>query len=293
MAGIGSKLLLGMLHGLAWVPLPLLRLLGNLIGLGVGWLGGRRLQTALTNLRLCYSEREEAWHQSMARKSLMHEACNLLEMPRLWRLSAARLERLAVQVSGLEYLAQNQERGIIFITPHFGSWEFVSLFIVRSMPLVSLYRPLKQPELDRYVLNGRQHTGATLVPADRQGVRTLLRTLQAGHGVGVLPDHVPRRKEDGVMAPFFGVQANTGVLVSRLAQRQGVKVLLAQARRCRGGFAITFRPADSRIYAPDKETAAAGVNATVESCIADDIAQYWWSYPRFRKRLIEPESLYS
>ena len=120
----------------------------------------------------------------------------------------------------------------------------------------------------------------------------LLRALQERHAVGILPDHVPRREEDGVMAPFFGVPANTDVLVSRLARRQDVVVLLMQARRCRGGFHVSFHAADPRVYSPDRAEAAAGINTMVEAAIAEDETQYWWSYPRFRKRLIQPESLY-
>ena len=290
----GSLLSLWLLQLLAWVPLPLLRFLGGCVGLWAGYVPGRRFETCLTNLRLCYPEQGEYWCQNMTRKSLIHEARTLLEMPRLWRLSPDRIESLAVRVSGYDLLeqAKTQGKGVILVTPHFGSWEFSGLYLTGHVSIHSMYRPLKHPVVDRFVRQGRQHTGATLVPADMSGVRLLLRALQERHAVGILPDHVPRRKEDGVMAPFFGVPANTGVLVSRLARRQNVVVLLIQSRRCRGGFHISFHAADLRVYSHDREEAAAGINAMVETAIAEDVAQYWWSYPRFRKRLIQPESLY-
>ena len=293
MSAFGTRLALGLLRLLARLPLPALRALGGCVGLAAGWMPGRRFETCMANLRLCYPDRDHLWHQNTARKSLIHEACNLLEMPRLWRLPSKRLAALAVRESGLELLEQTRGKGVVFVTPHFGSWEYTGLYLAAKMPMVSMYRPLKQPAFDRFVRRGRQHTGGTLVPTDVGGVRQLLRALRQRQAVGVLPDHVPRHKEDGVMAPFFGVMANTGALAARLAQREDVVVVLAQARRCRGGFAVSLRPVDPRVYAPDPVQAATGVNATVEACIADDIAQYWWSYPRFRKRLTEPESLYS
>ena len=295
MSALGSKLSLWLLQSLAWVPLPVLRLFGSLVGLWAGYLPGRRYQTCLANLRLCYPEQEDIWCQSMARKSLMHEARTLLEMPRLWRLSPERIESLAVRVSGFELLeqARAQGKGIVLVTPHLGSWEFSGLYLTGHVTIHSMYRPLKPPVVDQFVRQGRQHTGAVLAPADVSGVRTLLRALQERQAVGILPDHVPRRKEDGVMAPFFGVPANTDVLVSRLARRQGVVVLLIQSRRCRGGFHVSFHAADPRVYSNDRVEAATGINAMVEAAIAEGgVAQYWWSYPRFRKRLIQPESLY-
>ena len=294
MSILDSRFSLWLLQLLSWVPLSLLRFMGSLVGLWIGYVPGRRFETCLTNLRLCYPEKEDIWHQSVARKSLMHEARTMLETPRLLRLSPSQIESLAVRVSGLDLLeeAREQGKGVILATPHFGSWEFMGLYLTGHVTIYSMYRPLKHRLIDDFVRQGRQHTGAILVPADISGVRMLLRALQEHHVVGILPDHVPRRKEDGVMAPFFGIPANTDVLVSRLARRQDVVVLLMQARRCRGGFHVLFHAADPRVYSPDRVEAATGINAMVETAIAEDVAQYWWSYPRFRKRLIQPESLY-
>ncbi len=295
MSVLDSRFSLWLLRFLSWMPLPLLRLLGSLVGLWIGYVPGRRFETCLANLRLCYPEKDDVWHQSMARKSLIHEARTMLEMVRLWHLSPSQIESLAVRVSGLDLLeqAKAQGKGIILVTPHFGSWEFSGLYLTGHVTIYSMYRPLKHRLIDDFVRQGRQHTGAILAPADMTGVRLLLRALQESHAVGILPDHVPRRKEDGVMAPFFGIPANTGALVSRLARRQDVVVLLIQSRRCRGGFHVSFHAADSRVYSHDRVEAATGINAMVETAIAEDVAQYWWSYPRFRKRLIQPESLYS
>ena len=294
MFNLGSHLIVGLLQLLARLPLPLLRVLGGCVGLWVGYVPGRRFQTCLINLRLCYPQQDEIWYQSMARKSLIHEACMMLEMPRLWYLPSDRIESLAVRVSGLELLeqAKAQGRGAVFLTPHFGSWEFAGLYLTGHVSIYSMYRPLRHPVIDRFVRDGRQHTGATLAPTDINGVRTLLRALQECHAVGILPDHVPRKKENGIMAPFFGIPANTGILPSRLARRQDVAVILVQARRCRGGFHVSFHTADPRVYSQDQTEAATSINAMVEATIAEDIVQYWWSYPRFRKRQIKPESLY-
>ena len=279
---------------LALLPLPLLRFLGSILGPLLGYVQGRRFRTAVINLRACFPDRDDAWHRRMARRSLVHEACNLLEMPRLWRLPPARLRRLAVEAAGLGLLDQARAKGggVVLITPHLGSWEFSGLYLSLEVKMHSLYRPLRHPAFDRFVRAGREHAGATLLPADRDGMRALLRGLQGGGAAGILPDHTPRRAEDGVLAPFFGVPATTATLASRLARRQDATMLAVRCLRRRGGFRLELLPADARVYAPEPATAAAGVNATVEACIGDAVEQYWWSYPRFRKRRMEPPSLY-
>lgn len=294
MSDLVSRLFLLLLHGGARLPLPVLRAAGGILGSMVGLVRGRRFRTCMTNLRLCYPEATDAWRRRVTRGSLRHEAQTFLEIPRLWRLPLEQIEALVVSATGRELLDQAlaAQKGVVIITPHFGNWEFSGVCLTRTLSLHSMYRPLKSATWDRYARQGRQHTGAALVPTDRGGVRQLLQALQQGGTVGILPDHVPRDPRDGVMAPFFGVPATTAVLAARLAQRQDVTVLLVQTRRCRGGFHLSIYPADPRVYSPDRVEAATGLNATVEQAIAEDVAQYWWSYPRFRKRLIEPESLY-
>lgn len=279
---------------LALLPLPLLRFLGGILGLLLGYIPGRRFRTAVINLRACFPDRDDAWHQNTARRSLIHEACNWLEMPRLWRLPPERLRRLAVETAGFDLLDQARAKGggVVLITPHLGNWEFSGLYLALEVRLCSMYRPLRHPAFDRYVRAGRERTGAVLVPADRGGVRAQLEALRAGQAAGILPDHTPRHAGDGVLAPFFGVPANTAALASRLARRRDATVLAVRCLRRRGGFRLELLPADARVYAPEPATAAAGVNATVEACIGEAVAQYWWSYPRFRKRRMEPPSLY-
>ncbi len=294
MSSPDSRLSLGLLAVLARLPLSVLRLIGGVAGLVAVVLSRRRRRICMKNLRACYPNRNHIWRWCMACRSLIHEMCTLLEMPHLWRCSLEQINALVVRQSGMELLEAQRQRGagVIFITPHFGSWEMSGLYLSGQTRLFSMYRPLKSQVLNQFVKQGRQQVGATLVPADRTGIRELMQALDDGHAVGILPDHVPRHKGEGVLAPFFGVPASTAVLVSSLARRKDVTVLMALSQRCRGGYAFSLQEVDPRVYAEDRVEAATGINATVEMGVSCDVAQYWWSYPRFRKRLMEPESLY-
>jgi len=290
-----SRLLLGLLSVLAHTPLMLLRTLGRGLGLLLFGVSFRRRRVCLRNLSVCFPKKNRFWRWWIACRSVMHEACTFLEMPYLWRRSLEQINARVVKKSGMGLLETCllRRESVIFVTPHFGSWEMGGLYLSGQMKLYSMYRPLKSSVFEKFVKRGRQQVGATLVPADLAGIRELMKALDEGHAVGVLPDHVPRSKADGVLAPFFGVPANTSVLVSRLARRKNVTVLLALFRRCWGGYAFSLSEVDPRVYSEDREEAAIGINATVEKGIACSLAQYWWSYPRFRKRPMEPESLYS
>ena len=83
------------------------------------------------------------------------------------------------------------------------------------------------------------------VRAEAAGVRTLLRRLQKGGVVGILPDQQPKAGE-GEFAPFFGKQALTMTLLGRLAapqRRAGAAVLV---RAAAGPRRAALRPARAR-----------------------------------------------
>jgi KDO2-lipid IV(A) lauroyltransferase len=120
------------------------------------------------------------------------------------------------------------------------------------------------------------------VRAEGAGVRTLYRRLQAGGVVGILPDQKPNQGE-GENAPFFGVPAQTMVLLPRLAERTGATVLFSFAERLPhgAGYRVHFLPAPDGIANKDIGIACAALNRGVEDCVRLAFAQYQWTYKRY------------
>ena len=130
---------------------------------------------------------------------------------------------------------------------------------------------------------GEPKDRVTQVRADGRGVRELFRILKAGGVVGILPDQQPKAG-DGVLAPFFGLPTYTMTLLGRLAERSGAAVLFAWCERIDDalGFALHIEPAPAGIGAADAALSTAALNATVEAIARRDLAQYQWTYKRFR-----------
>ena len=123
------------------------------------------------------------------------------------------------------------------------------------------------------------------VRAEGPAVRQLWKALKEGGAVGILPDQQPKLG-DGEFAPFFGIQALTMTLVSRLAERTGAIVLFAWCERTSAdlAFALHVEPAPDGIADPDPVTAATLLNGKVERIARRDPAQYQWTYKRFTVR---------
>jgi len=119
----------------------------------------------------------------------------------------------------------------------------------------------------------------------QKGVKSLYKALACNELIGILPDQDPG-KNGGIFAPFFNIQTNTMLLLSRLATKNCTPIIFCYAERMpRGkGFHLHFIPANKKISDKNSQIAATGLNADIEKCIRQLPQQYQWSYKRFRNR---------
>lgn len=275
--GLAARLLAALLWLLARLPL------GWLQGLGA-WLGRRwhaanayDARVARRNLELCLPDLDAAAREALVRQSLEHTGRSLLELAWIWfRPLPQVLARIEVDHSA-RLLAEAAGSGpLIIAAPHLGSWEVLNLWLCSQRPLAVLYRPPRQRWLEGLLNHARARAGAEPVPATRSGVRRLVSLLRNGTALGILPDQQPKQG-DGDFAPFFGQPALTMNLLPRLVQRFQATVLLAWAERLPdgAGWRLHLTPASP---AP---TDVGLLNAQVEHCARQALAQYQWTYRRF------------
>jgi len=239
----------------------------------------------LRNLALCFPQLSEFEREQLARASILETAKFACELGRVWVRSVDEVLQSIVEVSGQEVLnlALQQGRGVIVLAPHIGNWELCGLHLDRQAATTYLYRPPKLAGFESAMVSYRARAGAQLAPTTRKGIAMLVKALERGEIVGILPDQEPAL-DSGVFAPFFGVPALTMTLVSRLAARtQAALVVMYAERLTRGrGFAIRIAPAGPGLSHPDAEVAAAALNQTVETCVRALPGQYQWEYRRFK-----------
>lgn len=282
-----SKIIIASLRILSWIPLPLIHGLGHIIGLFVYWIPNSLKKVAAINLQLCFPQMTAAERQKVLRQSLIESIKTGLEMGAMWFWPVERLNRLDQGITGLEVWQEAYQKGngVIALTPHIGQWEFLSLFSQKYAPMVSLYRPPKLRDLDEFLVNARKRTGNRTVPTTASGVRALYGSLKRGHMAGILPDQDPGKT--GIFAPFFGIQANTMNLITKLAERTKAPVIIAYAERLSWGrgYITHIHPVDYKsITDSDPVLAASALNKAIETCVREKPTQYQWIYKRFKKR---------
>lgn len=282
-----ARIITGLLRVFASLPLSWNRRLAGLIGRILAVVPNSLRQHSETNLRLCLPELSPAARRQLLRECLIETAKTALEAGPMWLWPAVRLRPLLIADSeGIDAVdaAVRAGRGVLLATPHLGSWEMAGHFGADRWGIINLYRPPRLTALDGLIRTGRQRLGAQLATTDTKGVRQLYETLARGGVVGILPDQDPGR--GGVFAPFFGVPANSMVLLGRLARKTGAAVFFCYCERLPGtaGYRMHFHPAPPGIDAADPVVAATAMNRGIEGCVRACPQQYQWNYRRFRTR---------
>lgn len=280
------SLLIALMRLLALLPLAWLGALGRLLGRALWLANGRERRVTELNLARCYPALDETRRRALARASLEDFGQKALEIIRMWFAPPDKVMDAVVSVEGealvSEPLAAGE--GVVLLAPHHGNWELLGMYLGRRYGVASMYLPNKRSaELDRLIRSVRSRDGATLVPADASGVRSLLQAARQGRLVAMLPDQEPKHA-GAEFAPFFGTPALTMTLASNLVRKTGARAVFAYAARLEGGrgFRIVFREPDPGLYSTELAQSLAGLNRSVEACIRDCPDQYQWEYKRFK-----------
>lgn len=269
------------------LPLRVNRWLGAALGVLFLIFPNRNRRVALRNLALCFPELSDAERRRLLRRTFIETGKGLTELGFFWRRPMRTVLGSIRAVHGQEVFdaALARGRGVLLAAPHLGAWELLCQWLASRGECSILYREPRDAGIEQVVNAGRGRLGSELVRASGRGVRRLYRALAEGRIVGILPDQQPKRG-GGVFAPFFGVQALTMVLFSRLAVRGDASVIFAYARRLpgAGGYELHFLPAPPDVSSPDLDRAVTSLNAQVESMVRSQPAQYQWGYKRFSIR---------
>ena len=254
---------------------------------GLGWCSGWLVFAAsgVYRKRFLANTRQGGigWRQWL---SAVGEAGKLVaELPRLWMG-----QPVPAQIVGTACVDESLAlgRGVIFLTPHLGSFEVtVQAYAQRYGPVgrtvTALFRPPRKAWLRDLVAKSRSRPGLEMAPTTLAGVRQMLKALRKGQSVGLLPDQVPPQGM-GLWVPFFGWDAFTTTLPARLAQQTGAAIILAWGERLSWGrgYRVHFQPL-STVLPSDDAQAAALINRAMEDLILACPQQYLWGYARYKQ----------
>lgn len=250
----------------------------------------RHRAIVLTNLRLAFPEKDDAWRWRMARANFENYGRMAVEIAKRHLWTPETIDGY-VTFEGYENYekARAKGRGCIYVTAHFGNWELLAhahALVGRSFNAV--VRPLGNPFLDAYLERTRESTGNRIIDKKHGGVRAIIAALRRNEDVGMLVDEYARRSQ-GVFVPFFGVLASTtaGVAVMALRTRTPlipVYMVRESGRMC---FRVLVLPEielpDTGDRPEDIRLTTARINEALEQVVRLRPDHWFWRHRRWKK----------
>ncbi|NWF35761.1 lysophospholipid acyltransferase family protein [Mariprofundus sp. KV] len=224
------------------LPVRLLGALGAGLGRFIYLIDGRHRNIALRNLNRIYPDRDDAWKIRTAHESFAELGRTMFEVPHVFMRSKAYLNsRIEVEGESLYRDAIAQGNGVILTAMHHSNWELGALAIsLLGHESDMIYRSLRQPALDQFILTARSRFG-TILHSRSEGLRWLPRAMKNGHTIAIMID---QHLSNGTPIPFLGHLANTTTLPATVASKYNAPLIGVTLDRIGRSFRfkLRFRP---------------------------------------------------
>ena len=276
---------------LAVLPLPLIRIMGKLLGWVLYLLVTRRRLIVETNLALCFPEKAAGERQVLTRQTFVYFAQAWLDRAWLWHAPAAWVHRRVTVTGAIEAL-QGREPVVVFV-PHFmgldAAWGGVAPLINRVC--TTIYTDQSNKIVDAWILRGRQRFGNLRLFGRIEGVKDIVKAIRNGQPFYLLAD-MDFGPEESVFVPFYGIPTATVPSLSRFARLGRARVISLMSRMTPDGYQVEIHPAWENFPTADAVADTATMNAKLQDYIATMPSQYYWVHKRFKTRPDGDASVY-
>jgi len=276
---------------LAYVPLPVLRAMGSLLGALLYVLARRRRGIVQTNLAACFGHFNAAQRSAIARRHFCLFAQSLLDRAWLWHAPPSVL-RQRIHFSGALDELSNPDP-LVFLAPHMVGLDVggVVLTELQQIRTACIYVPLTNAWAEEWMVQGRNRSGNVLSIARKDGAQPVLRGLRKGIRLHLSPD-MDFGADGALWVPFYGVPAATVPALSRFAKLGRARVCALLTRLVPGGYEVTLSAAWQDFPSEDLQADTLRMNQNIERWIDGDPAQYYWVHKRFKTRPPGSPALY-
>lgn len=278
-----TRVVLGVVRGLAFLPLPLLRALGVMLGWTLYGLVSSRRRVVMTNLRLCFPSWSEREIKTQTPLVFVNFAQSWLDRGWLWHGSPRLTLRRLRLYGAVEELAGDTPT--VIFAPHFMGLDAGWTALTQQVPrrFTTIYTDQANAVSDAWILKGRKRFGQARLFGRIEGVKPILEGLKKGEPLYLLPD-MNFGPEESVFVPFYGVPAATVPSLSRFAKLGRAKVVPVISRMTATGYDIEVLPALVDFPSGDILADTALMNARLQGYIDAMPTQYYWVHKRFKDR---------
>jgi lauroyl/myristoyl acyltransferase len=263
------------------VPLSWRYALGAVGGEAVYWCWPTKRRNTRRNMAVVTGEHSASRRAAaMARASFRNYGRYVIDFLNLPNMPPAEVVRRA-RVQGWEHVDRGLEagRGVIFVTGHFGPWDYAPCLAAARYPgrVYVVAEAFTSPRVDRLIQSQREAQGTTVIPMT--SVRQMVRVLRNNGILGVLVDRPANG--DGVAVQFFGRRTTVPAGAATLAAMTGAALVPGYLVRRDGGYEGYILPPTTPAPGSDRAADIQRMTQSIFSALERIIAgspQYWYMF---------------
>lgn len=291
MGAIFSHLGIAVMRALAWLPLPVVRALGWVLGWVLYGLVASRRKVVRRNLALCFSELPAPEFAGLEAKVFIKFAQAWLDRGWLWHAPREVVKKRLNLIGAVQEF--DGKSPVVIFAPHFVGMDAGGIALMLNVPrhYTSIYTDQSNKIVDAWMLQGRQRFGVMRMFGRTAGVREIASALKNGEPLYLLPD-MDFGDKGAEFVPFFGISTATVPSLSRFARLGGAKVVPVVTRLTATGYDVEVMSAWQNYPTQDVQADTARMNLELQGYIRSMPDQYYWVHKRFKTRPVGEADLY-
>jgi KDO2-lipid IV(A) lauroyltransferase len=231
-------MMLGLLKGLSYLPLPVLYGIGDVVFVLTFYLVRWRRKLAAANLARSFPEKSERERHQILRRNYRNMGRVLAEA--LWGLRAdAENLRARVEIENPEVIKTYADRGqsVLLMAAHFCNWEWTILAagLWLPVPTAAVYKPQRNEGVDYFLKNARSRFGATMIP-HKIFTKEVIKRRNEINAYALVADQTPLKDANKHWAHFLNQDTAFFVGTDKLAKIMKAPVFFVVMRRVRQGY---------------------------------------------------------
>ena len=242
-------------------------------------------KVTLRNLEMTYKHLDQVELEQLAEESFIETILSGHETIKSWskpiHISGKNIFRIENNYLLNRYI--DEGNGVAVIAIHNRSVDMLLKWINTKCETTTLYKKVKNKELDRFVRKQREGKNNNVYETTMTGVRKIFQAYKANKTICIAADQVPQEGM-GEYIKLFNIDAYTTTLASSLVhktQKPAVFICLNSFENNKLG--VTIKPCRKDIYNESKYKLS--LNKSIESLININPKDYSWEYKRYKKLL--------
>jgi len=275
---------------LAWTPLPLLYVYGDILYFITFYVARWRVDLARRNLAAAFPDMPAAERETILRQNYRNLARTLMEA--IWGSRAsgvALMRRVAFENPAVIEKYKAAKQSVVLLTAHTCNWEWLLLAAGArfGIPIDAVYKTLRLKVVDAFTREMRSRFGGNPIPFENF-VFELLKRAGEARAYGLLADQTPVKRMPKYWTKFLNQDTAFFLGPERIARYLDAPVLYVEMKRAgTGRYSVRLHVLAEPPYEDEDagvkiaEAYARGLEATIRAHPADWL---WihnkWKYGR-------------